>query len=486
MKKSKIFLVAFFLLLISFPLFLHLGSPTIRLWDESRLACNAMEMVDNGDYLVLHYDGKPDTWNSKPPFMIWMQVISMKLFGYNEVAIRLPSAIAALLTVFLMIIFCKKVLKDELLGYLAGLVLVTTDVYVHYHVSRTGDFDALLTLFTTFYSLGFYYLINKEKIKIWLLYLLCFAVILAALTKSTESLIMLPGLFIYTAWKKKLKMLFSSVHLYIGIVIFILIVGGYYLLREQHNPGYIAEVYKMEIGGHYLDEMGDHGRPFYFYFQKLFSWEFSFWIFLIPLSLIFARKQMKTSERVPAFIFYAFGIALTYIIIISFGQTKGWHYTAPAIPLFAVIAAYIIRILFKEISVKFDSGNLYIKYVVIIFTFTAIFFYPYQAIIERCYFLDAERDFPPHKFGYFMRQYKNYDNYTIATSDYEAPAYFYYMSYNKKGYHLKFSKTDSVHANETVLCCDEKTINILSRKYQLDTLLEWQKCYLFKTKLKDP
>ncbi|UOQ78563.1 hypothetical protein MUN84_08455 [Hymenobacter sp. 5516J-16] len=63
----------------------------IYLWDESRVAVNAAEMALNNNWLVAHFEGQPDLWNTKPPLLLWLQVLSIKLFGFNEVAIRLPT-----------------------------------------------------------------------------------------------------------------------------------------------------------------------------------------------------------------------------------------------------------------------------------------------------------------------------------------------------------------------------------------------------------
>ncbi|MDV7399932.1 hypothetical protein RZS08_51430, partial [Arthrospira platensis SPKY1] len=50
-------------LLAIFPLFLHLDAIPLFIFDEGRLANNALEMAQNGNWLVTHYDGKPDLWN---------------------------------------------------------------------------------------------------------------------------------------------------------------------------------------------------------------------------------------------------------------------------------------------------------------------------------------------------------------------------------------------------------------------------------------
>jgi 4-amino-4-deoxy-L-arabinose transferase-like glycosyltransferase len=137
------------LLLVSFPIFQHLDSLTIRIWDESRLAINAYEMYHNGNYLIPTYDGEPDMWNTKPPLMIWLQVISMKIFGISEFSVRFPSALAAFFTCLSLLIFSVRYVKNFWFGLICVMALVTTTTFIDNHASRTGDYDALLTLFLT-------------------------------------------------------------------------------------------------------------------------------------------------------------------------------------------------------------------------------------------------------------------------------------------------------------------------------------------------
>src|SRR5690606_9717613 len=100
------------------------------IWDEARLAINAYEMSQNGNLIVTYFDGAPDMWNTKPPLLIWIQALFIKMFGFNELAIRLPSAIAALFTCVVILIFSEKYLKNFWFGFIAVVVLVTSQGYI--------------------------------------------------------------------------------------------------------------------------------------------------------------------------------------------------------------------------------------------------------------------------------------------------------------------------------------------------------------------
>ena len=149
--SSTILKALLFLLMIYCPFFLHLGDLPVRVWDEARLIANTLEMEKNGNYLVTHFDGKPEMWNTKPPLMIWCQLFFLKLIGNEEISFRLPSAIAGFLTALMIMLVSVRYLKSYWFGLITALVLVTANGYIGDHVARTGDYDSLLTFFMLFY-----------------------------------------------------------------------------------------------------------------------------------------------------------------------------------------------------------------------------------------------------------------------------------------------------------------------------------------------
>ena len=74
--------------------FVLLGSRSLNEPDEGRYAEIAREMIETGDWLVPHFWYVPHF--DKPPMTYWLVASSMKLFGQNEWAVRLPLALAAL------------------------------------------------------------------------------------------------------------------------------------------------------------------------------------------------------------------------------------------------------------------------------------------------------------------------------------------------------------------------------------------------------
>ena len=77
-----------------------LGGVHLFDWDEINFAESAREMISSGDYLNVQID-YTSFWE-KPPLFIWMQVLSMKLFGINEFAARFPNAVCGIATLLVL------------------------------------------------------------------------------------------------------------------------------------------------------------------------------------------------------------------------------------------------------------------------------------------------------------------------------------------------------------------------------------------------
>jgi 4-amino-4-deoxy-L-arabinose transferase-like glycosyltransferase len=126
----------------------RLDREMVDVWDESIYATSALEMYDSRVWAVTTFQGAIDYFNSKPPLNVWLIVGAFDLFGVGLVPLRLPSAIAAWLTILAVFRWTRQV-RGAATAALAALVLATTYPFLYVHAGRSANTDALLALVIT-------------------------------------------------------------------------------------------------------------------------------------------------------------------------------------------------------------------------------------------------------------------------------------------------------------------------------------------------
>lgn len=199
--------------------FWNLGSiPPSLTQDEAALGYNAYSILktgrdEYGKILPLIFKSFGDY---KPGLYIYADIPFVWIFGLNEVSTRLPSAIAGVISVYLIYLICKK-LFDEKIAIAASLLASVNPWLIYF--SR-GAWEANLSL--TFTLAGIYFFINSLK-KNWEIILSSLFFSLTLLTyqgaKLATLVVVASLVFGYWRdfWKIAKKYLISS--LFLGIII---------------------------------------------------------------------------------------------------------------------------------------------------------------------------------------------------------------------------------------------------------------------------
>jgi 4-amino-4-deoxy-L-arabinose transferase-like glycosyltransferase/putative flippase GtrA len=331
----NLFLFLLTLVVSTIVLFYRLTDNPIELWDESRLANNALEMSKSGLSLITTYEWLPDHWNTKPPLLIWLMAVCMNIVGINELGVRLPSVLASLGTIVLVYWFVANYLRRPVQAYLAVAIILASPGYILVHGARSGNYDSLLTLLTTAYLLcAFIYLEGEAKNKRMHFFLMMSAVVLAFYTKTIQGLIFLPAVFLYALFARKIITVLKRPHFYVGCIVAVGLCILYYWYRNQIDPGYFEAVKANDLGGRYANALeGHHGSPFWYLFRvKYFPW-------LVP-SLIIAAYMLVRGSRPMKYLIGFLAIAMAfYLAVISSAGTKLVWYAMPLVPLYAIICA---------------------------------------------------------------------------------------------------------------------------------------------------
>lgn len=135
--------------------------------DEAAIGYNAFSLLQTGrDEYGTPW---PLTFKSfgdfKPGLYFYTVIPFVVMFDLNEWAVRLPSAIFGILTVFLIYFLGKEIFKNRLVGLLSSFLLAISPWHLHY--SRGGWETNMATFFIT---LGIYLFIrgkNNYQILLW-------------------------------------------------------------------------------------------------------------------------------------------------------------------------------------------------------------------------------------------------------------------------------------------------------------------------------
>lgn len=478
---QRYFKYVIIIVILYFPIFGHLDVLPIRIWDEARLAINAYEMGNNNNLIVTHFEGKPDMWNTKPPLMIWMQALMMKIAGVNEVSVRLPSAIAAFLTCMVLLIVALRYLKDFWFGFIAILVLVTTSGYISIHGSRTGDYDTLLALFTTLSGFSFFAFVESQKNK-HLYWVFAFTA-LAVLTKGVNGLLFLPAIAIYSLIQNQFIPLLKNKHFYIGLFYFAVLVGGYYLLRELNNPGYLKAVYNNELGGRYLHAIEGNGQKFWFFYDNIINYRYAAWYLLVPCGLIVGLAAVD--KRINRLALFSGLMVVTFFLVISGGQTKLEWYDVPLYPFLAVLVAIFIHYIFlllKNWSPVNQTLRVNVLPYVFVFILTII---PYKATINKTYKpkeLGWDQQF--YEMGYYLRDavkgIHNVNGQFLVYDGYSAQNLFYMNILKDKGVQFSFKNADKLENGDVAIVCQDKMKDYIANHYKISQIAQNNNIFTYK------
>lgn len=112
--------------------------------DEGFYASVAREMLTSGDWLTPTLGGGP--WFEKPPLLYWCMALCLQVFGVNEFALRLPSVLAYLAIIGMLIVWGEKRLGVGV-GWTAGFLFALSPLALL--LGRFAITDMLLTCFFT-------------------------------------------------------------------------------------------------------------------------------------------------------------------------------------------------------------------------------------------------------------------------------------------------------------------------------------------------
>ena len=295
---------------------------------EGLYAHISREMKVSGQWFQLTYHD--ESYINKPPLFFWVLALFTRLFGENEIALRLPGALFSLGTMMLTY-FLGKSLFSRTAGFWAAMVIATSHLFLWY--GRRTLFDSMQTFFITL-ALFAWAKAHLQNAGNWWYPIIGVAIALAVMTKGLHGaalpLIVILSMLAVTRDYSPLKNLWFHLSVFLAVAIIAAyasvlsdnlawhfnILGG---LKSAFGVSGISDATQTPTIGH----------PIYWYL--LIMWfDFFPWIVLLPSSLIWLLSEHSLRlERSKVFVLVWF---LAMFTALSLSTLKRESYLMALVP----------------------------------------------------------------------------------------------------------------------------------------------------------
>jgi 4-amino-4-deoxy-L-arabinose transferase-like glycosyltransferase len=339
--------------------FLHLGSVGLVDETEPLFAEASRQMLVRGDWITPFFN--EETRFDKPALIYWCQAIAYSILGVNEWAVRLPSAIAAMVVVGLgfYILQWYQLQRDISAGIshpvrrwataaVGGAVMCLNPEMIIW--GRTGVSDMLLTgciassLFCFFLGYATPPEENRKKTN-WYMFFYIF-IAGAILTKGPVGIV-LPVLIVgsFLFYVGKLRAVISEIHPILGsLTIIVLALPWYILVTWRNGWNFINSFFLYHNIERFTSVVNRHSAPWYFYFLVVLSLFAPYSVYL-PIAIArikFWRRSWWSSQarshQLPLFVvFWFLGVFGFFTVSI----TKLPSYVLPLMPAAAILIALL-------------------------------------------------------------------------------------------------------------------------------------------------
>ena len=379
-KKSNIAVVALFLLIYILPL----GARDLVVPDETRYGEIPREMITGGDWIVPHLNGL--RYFEKPPLGYWVHAGSILLFGENNFAVRLPSAMAVGLSALLIYLLANRVCpnkakEDGFSPNLAALIFMSC--FEVFGLGVTAVLDSLFSFFLTATITTFYLASEappgsvREKRFLLLSGVSCG---LAFLTKGFLAFA-LPVLILapYLVWQRRYSDLFRMSWLPILTAALVALPWG--ILIHLREPDFWRFFFWNEHIRRFMGNDAQHQKSFWFFFLSA-PGMFMPWAFMVPAAMAGIRELFTEQEPQGRLMRLSICWMVLPFLFFSFSNGKLLTYILPCFPPFAILMAFgLLHVLKKDeqnISFRWGTIGTAMLFALVLLAFLYVQFFGYH------------------------------------------------------------------------------------------------------------
>jgi len=296
-------------------LFFALGRSPLFDVDEGAFSQATMEMFERGDFLSTYLNGEPRY--DKPILIYWLQAVSVKLIGVNELAFRLPSALCAAVWTLLTFLFARRKFGQHTALLAAGVMATSLGVYI---IGRAATADALLNMLIAASMYAAWVHLETGK-RAWL-YATFAAIGLGFLAKGPVAvLIPFAVTFLFCILRRDLKTWARAVFDPLGLLLFAAIALPWYAIILQKEGWAFVQGFFLK---HNVDRFGGtlqgHAGSLVYYIPVVLIGTLPFTALLVR---VLGRLRTLWRDDLQCYLLLWFGFVFVFF---SLSGTKLPHY----------------------------------------------------------------------------------------------------------------------------------------------------------------
>ena len=325
--------------------------------DEPRFTLAAKQMVESGEWLFPHRGG--ELYPDKPPLFMWLQAAGYTLFGSWRVAFLLPSLLAALGTLWLVVDLGTR-LWTRRVGLYAGYALLFALQFTYQ--AKRAQIDPLVTFWITLgnYALLRFFLAptgdDRTRWGFWMLG--WFAAGLGTITKGVGALVLLmlvPGIWAALRGWQGARAPLASWKTLLGPLAFLVAVSLWLVpmataALNHPDPAYHAyldNILFKQTAQRYAQSW-DHPQPPWYHLQVMLT----AWLpamLALPWALPAWRRRLRRRDAR-----YLLPIAWWLLAVLFFSIPSGKRdvYILPALPLACLALAPLLPGIVRRVAAQ--------------------------------------------------------------------------------------------------------------------------------------
>ena len=293
-------------------------------------------MTERGDWITPYVNGV--RFLEKPPLLYWVTAVSFKIFGVNEIALRLPTALAVIALVWLVLRIARRI-SGEWAALVAGLsTAFSAGTYIF---TRETLHDIWLVLFVALAMEAFtaWYMDPRRPARHALLFYAATAG--AALCKSLVGVALPVGIVAVFFLLSRERPKWRTLHLLPGALLFLGLTLPWHCFAAARNQGFLNFFF---VGEQFLRFFGKREPPVLWevplvtFWALILVWFFP-WTAFIPAAFAGIRKSSDKNRL----LLVRLSAAWAGVILCFFSFTNRLeHYAFPALPALSLLVAEVL------------------------------------------------------------------------------------------------------------------------------------------------